>query len=84
MKSMTTLAIALLLALGLSAAPAFAGHHEMNPCNPCSMKKTMNPCNPCAMQHKMNPCNPCAMKKHANPCDMQHKMNPCNPCSKGH
>ena len=72
MKSMTSLAIALLLALGLSAAPAFAGHHNMNPCNPCAMKHKMNPCNPCAMKHKMNPCNPCAMK---------HKM---STCSKGH
>ncbi len=57
MKSITGLAIALLLALGLSAAPAFAGHHDKNPCNPCAMKKHANPCD---MQHKMNPCS----KKH--------------------
>jgi len=66
MKQMTTLAAAILLALGLSAAPAFAGNHE-NPCNPC-MKKH-NPCekneaNPCDMKKSMNPCNPCAMKDH--------------------
>ena len=68
MKQMTTLAIAMLLAIGLSAAPAFAGQHK-NPCNPCAMKH--NPCtikkNPCDMSKK----NPCEMKKH----------NPCNPCS---
>jgi len=50
MKQITTLAITLLLALGLSAAPAFAGSHGMNPCNPCALKKQMNPCNPCAMK----------------------------------
>jgi len=80
MKNMMKLAAAMVLALGLSAAPAFAGHHE-NPCNPCAMKKMehMNPCNPCAMKkmEHMNPCNPCAMKK------MEH-MNPCNPCDMKH
>jgi len=64
MKQMTTLAIATLLAIGLSAAPAFAGNHNM--CNPCAA----NPCaaNPCAMKH-----NPCEMKSHnpCNPCDMK-------------
>jgi len=72
MKQIKTLVVAMLLAIGLAATPAFAGDHKMNPCNPCAMKKKMNPCNPCAMKHKMNPCNPCAMK---------HKMNPCNPCA---
>ena len=72
MKPLTTLAAALLLALGLLAAPAFAD--DMNPCNPCAMKEKANPCNPCAMKHKMNPCNPCAMKEKANPCAMKHKM----------
>jgi len=71
MKHITTLAAAILLAMGLSAAPAFAGN-SMNPCNPCSMKKSMNPCNPCSMKKSMNPCNPCSMKK---------SMNPCNPCA---
>ena len=73
MKQMTTLAIATLLTIGLSAAPAFAGHHK-NPCNPCAA-------NPCAMKH--NPCemkkNPCDMGK-KNPCDMK-SHNPCNPCA---
>jgi len=83
MKQITTLAAAILLAMGLSAAPAFAGN-SMNPCNPCAMKQKMNPCNPCAAKHKMNPCNPCSMKKSMNPCNpcsMKKKMNPCNPCS---
>jgi len=79
MKQITTLAAAILLAMGLSAAPAFAGN-DMNPCNPCSMKK-MNPCNPCSMKKNMNPCNPCSMKKKMNPCSMKKSMNPCNPCS---
>jgi len=79
MKQITTLAIATLLALGLSAAPAFAGGHN-NPCNPCAA-------NPCAMKHnpcdmKKNPCamNPCSTPKAANPCG---GSNPCsmNPCS---
>jgi hypothetical protein len=42
MKQITTLATAILLAMGLSASPAFAGN-------------AMNPCNPCAAKHKMNP-----------------------------
>jgi len=70
MKQMTTLAAAILLALGLSAAPAFAGHHE-NPCNPC-MKKH----NPCSIK-KHNPCE----KSEHNPCEMKKSMNPCNPCA---
>jgi len=75
MKQMTTLAIATLLALGLSAAPAFAGSHEANPCNPCAMKH-----NPCSMK-KHNPCD----KSEHNPCDIKKSMNPCNPCAmKGH
>jgi len=61
MKQITTLAVALILALGLSAVPAYAGHHEMNPCNPCAMKHKMNPCNPCAMKGHENK-NPCSMK----------------------
>ena len=77
MKKMMMLVAAGMLALGLSVAPAFAGHHE----NPCSMKKMehMNPCNPCSMKkmEHMNPCNPCSMKK------MEH-MNPCNPCAMKH
>ncbi len=70
MKQINTLVIAMLLAIGMAAAPAFAGSHGANPCNPCAMKH--NPCdakskNPCAMKH--NPCdmkdhNPCAMKGH--------------------
>jgi len=71
MKQVTVLVTAILMVMGLSAAPAFAGN-GMNPCNPCAMKKQMNPCNPCAMKKQMNPCNPCSMKKMANPC---------NPCS---
>ena len=70
MKQMTTLAVAMLLALGLSAAPAFAGSHE-NPCNPCAMKH-----NPCSMKKH----NPCEMGGH-NPCDMKQQANPCNPCA---
>ncbi len=94
MKQITTLAAAILLAMGLAATPAFAGdHHKMNPCNPCAMKGDMKH-NPCSMKgHKMNPCNPCSMKDKMghkmNPCSMkdkmkdkaEHKMNPCNPCS---
>lgn len=68
MKQTTMLAVAILLAMGLSSAPAFAGN-------------SMNPCNPCAMKYKMNPCNPCSMKKKMNPCNMKKIANPCNPCS---
>ena len=68
MKQITTLAIAFLLVLGLSAASALAAHHDVNPCNPCAMK------------HKMNPCNPDAMKDN-NPCAMKQQLNPCNPCA---
>jgi len=82
MKQITTLAIAIFLAFGLSAAPAYAGHHEANP---CAMKDKMNPCNPWAMKDDKNPCNPnpCAMKHdknpcNSNPCAMKHKMNPCS------
>jgi len=49
MKQITTLAIAFLLALGLSAAPAFAAHHDVNPCNPCAMKDK----NPCAIKREL-------------------------------
>jgi len=83
MKQITTLAAAILLAMGLSATPAFAGN-DMNPCNPCAMKQKMNPCNPCSMKKSMNPCNPCSMKKSMNPCNpcsMKKMANPCNPCS---
>jgi len=80
MKQITTLATAILLAMGLSASPAFAGN-AMNPCNPCAAKHKMNPCNPCSMKKTMNPCNPCSMKKKMNPCSMKKAMNPCNPCS---
>jgi len=83
MKQITTLAAAILLAMGLSAAPAFAGN-SMNPCNPCAAKHKMNPCNPCSMKKSMNPCNPCSMKKKMNPCNpcsMKKAANPCNPCS---
>ncbi len=94
MKQMISLAFAIFIVLGIFAAPAVAGHHDMNPCNPCAMKHEMNPC---SMKHKMNPCskehkmNPCSMKHdEMNPCSMKDKMkhdemNPCNPCSmKGH
>ncbi|MDQ6970774.1 MAG: hypothetical protein Q9M16_09715, partial [Mariprofundus sp.] len=67
MKQMTSLLFAMFIAMGISAAPAFAGHHDMNPCNPCAMKH--DKMNPCSMKHKMNPCsmkhdkmNPCSMK----------------------
>jgi len=81
MKQISTLAAAFLLAMGLAAAPAFAGHHEINPCNPCAMKH--NPCNPCSMKKDMKDHNPCSMKGHKmNPCsmkgEMEHKMNPCS------
>jgi len=78
MKQITTLAAAILLAMGLAAAPAFAGgdHHK----NPCSMKGDMkhNPCNPCSMKgmKDMKDHNPCSMKgmkdmKDHNPCSMK-------------
>ncbi|GAV20317.1 hypothetical protein MMIC_P1282 [Mariprofundus micogutta] len=81
MKQINSLAIAILLAMGLSAAPAFAGSHGANPCNPCAMKH--NPCakhNPCDMKNH-NPCD----SKSKNPCEMK-SHNPCNPCAmkKGH
>jgi len=88
MKKLLGMTAALALMVGAFSLPAMAGHHEMNPCNPCAMKqmKGHNPCNPCSMKHeRMNPCNPCDMKheKKHNPCDMKEhgKMNPCNPCS---
>jgi len=81
MKQITTLAAAILLAMGLAAAPAFAGgDHHMNPCNPCSMKGEMKH-NPCSMKGEMKH-NPCSMKgdmKH-NPCSMKGDMKH-NPCS---
>jgi len=61
MKQITMLATAVLLAMGLSAAPAFAGG-GMNPCNPCAMKKQVNPCNPCSMKKSINPCSMRAVK----------------------
>lgn len=71
MKQITTFAVTMLLALGLSATSAYAGE-QMNPCNPCAMKQ--NPCavNPCSMKNQANPCamNPCGA---GNPCS----MNPC-------
>ncbi len=78
MKQITTLAAAILLAMSLAAAPAFAGDHQMNPCNPCTMNGDMahNPCNPCAMKKHMKDHNPCSMTD-----KMEHTMNPCNPCS---
>ena len=74
MKQITTLAAAILLAMGLAAAPAFAGgDHHMNPCNPCSMKGDMKH-NPCSMKEHKNGHNPCSMKesmKEHNPCSMK-------------
>jgi len=83
MKRILGMTAALALMMGTFALPASAGHHEMNPCNPCAMKH-MQKHNPCAMKHAKKH-NPCSMKKHmkghnpCNPCSM--KMNPCNPCS---
>ncbi|MFQ5344724.1 MAG: hypothetical protein ACE5DZ_02040 [Mariprofundus sp.] len=68
MKTITTLTAAMVLAMGLAAAPAFAGDHEKNPCamkhNPCSMKGEKKDHNPCEMKEEKKEHNPCEKKEH--------------------
>ncbi|RMG91181.1 MAG: hypothetical protein D6703_05770 [Zetaproteobacteria bacterium] len=85
MKKILGMSAAIFVMLGAMTMSARAGHHQINPCNPCAMKhEKMNPCD-MTDHDKMNPCDMGYHGKHKkmNPCDMKGHgtMNPCNPCA---